>query len=133
MLSPNANNVECGNWSSPPAWARTTGRFNASRSFTVFGFGTTVVGGEVVDGDVVMAVAVVDDVLAAWVVVVAAVVAGRAVVVMVTVVTDAVGVDDELQLATVKEAASMTGRHRRKTMALRLGRNPQTREVGPVA
>ena len=84
-----------------------------------------------VGGDVV--VAVVDDVLAAWVVVVAAVVAGRAVVVAVTVVTDAIDVDDELQLARVKEAANTTGRHRRKTMALRLGRNPQTRYVGPVA
>ncbi len=103
----------------------------------MFGFGTTVVGGEVVGGDGLVAVAVVDDVLAAWVVAwvvaVAAVVAGTAVVVTVTVVTDAIDVDDELQLATVKEAAHMTGRHRRKTMALRLGRNPQTREVGPVA
>jgi hypothetical protein len=40
------------------------------------------------------------------------------------VVTDEVDVDDELQLVTVKQAANMTGRHRRKTMALRLGLNP---------
>jgi hypothetical protein len=101
---------------------------------TVFGCGrAAVVGGEVLGGDVVVAAAVVDDVLAAWVVAVAAVVVGRAVVVAVTVVTDAVDVDDELQLATVKQAANMTGRHRRDTMALRLGRNPQTWEVAPAS
>jgi hypothetical protein len=87
----------------------------------------------VVGGEVVVAAVEVDDVVAAWVVPVAAVDAGRAVVVAAAVVTDVVDVDDELQLATVKQAASMTGRHRRETMALRLGRNPYTREVGPVA
>jgi hypothetical protein len=86
----------------------------------------------VLGGEVAVAAAVVDDVVAAWVVAVAAVVAGRAVVVAVTAVTGVVDVDDELQLAMVKQAANMTGRHRRGTMALRLGRNSQTRAVAPV-
>jgi hypothetical protein len=90
-----------------------------------------VVGGEVLGGEVVAAAVVVDDVVAACVVA-GAVVAGRLLVAVGTVVTDAVDVDDELQLATVKQAANMTGRHRRKTMGLRLGRNPQTREVASV-
>jgi hypothetical protein len=83
-----------------------------------------VVGGEVVGGDVVVA----DDVVADWLAAVPAVVAKTVVVVVI----GAVDVDDELQLAAVKQAANMTGRHPRKTMALRLGRNPQTREVAPV-
>jgi hypothetical protein len=74
-----------------------------------------------VGGEVVVVADVVDVVDAG--VVAATVVTGTGVVVAVVVVTGAAAVDDELQLAMVKQAANMTGRRRRETMAWRIGLN----------
>src|SRR4051794_40293105 len=54
-LSPYANGVECGNWSSPPAWASTIGRPRSSNCCTVSGpaLGTVVRVDAVVGGAVV--------------------------------------------------------------------------------
>jgi hypothetical protein len=94
----------------------------ASKSVTVFGFDATAV----VGGEVVVEAPVVE--VAAAVVVTPMVVDGAGAAVVVGAVT----VDDELQPTTIRHAANTAGRTRRETMALRLGRDPQVREVAPV-